>query len=651
MRNLKPKYKIDKFRGMSDNGGTFYIDGFSIENENGVMSLDESYHAKEIANKSTTNFSTLGNIMSKIYIYSLPSSSLSANTGYTLMFDGTNFYTSDSGTSNVYKGKIGGQVASGTYKPSYKPDLFQLPSGNILFTSSRHLGLIVRGTASASSTTQIKDSKGRDLSALGLSNSAPNNKVVNLKTGVEYTITSVSGDTINFSAGTQVSKDDEFMAFAYTRWDLNTDITVPAFAGQPSQEYWTRQIKQLAIGDKYYISNGNMLAWLADDETTLHTKHFEGENKGKLLPVGYQLIAFEVNGAATLVSAVDNVGRGHLLLWDGYSDGWLEIMNLDSAPTALSASSSGWVFLLDGVVYFTDGYNIKPLITWSEKSRDTAYNTTNFNGITSLNGTYYFCVKSSSNYSRSLNGVMVFNPNTGLSLFKTKANGIANKIPYSIDIKTEAILNSNYYTNPIIEVAGEGFYNQIQLHSPNTDSKDFRSFVYFIDFGDEVELNVASLSIKRSSKLPLTTRNTASKISVNYGDNTLPVISYGKANVTGVSEVTNVNGVLYPGVVGQEIEFTTGNVAGQRTFIQSISNANQSNETWAISPALSTTGNDCEYRAWCFKNGETKTISLGTLREQEDFPISFIGDKLWLEIVVNGVSNSFPISIDTISLS
>jgi len=657
MRNLKVKVIVDKFSGMNDNGGTFYIDGFNIENENGVMSIDESYSIQEIASTATANFSNLGNVMSKLYVYSLSGSTLAANTAYTLMFDGTYFYTTDSGTSSVYQGEIGGQTATGIYLPSKKPDLFQLPSGNILFTSSRHLGLIVRGLAkTGSGTTKIIDTDGRNFTTLGLSSTAPNNKVVNLKTGVQYTITSIStttetNDTLNFSAGTAVAENDEFMGFVYTKWDLNTDITVPAFSSQPAQQYWTRQIKQYSIGDKYYISNGNMLAWLDSDEITLTTEHIDGENKGKLLPVGYQLISYEINGATFLVSAVDNTGVGHLLLWDGSSDGWNGILNLDSAPNALHNSSSGWIFLLDGVIYFTDGYNIRPLITFPEKNRDSAYNTTNFNGITSLNNVFYFCVKSSNNSTRSLNGVLVFNPNSGLYLFKTKSNGIANKIPYCINVKTEANLALNYSTNPILEVAGNGFYNQVLFNTPSTDTKDFKSIVYFMNFKDEIELNMVSLSLKRSSKLPISLRNKASKISINYGNNTLPILSYGKANVTSTTAVANVNGDIYPGVTGQEIEFITGAVAGQRTFIQSIANAGEITETWVVSPALSDTGDDCEYRAWGLKNGSTKTINLDTFKKEETFPISFIGDKLWLEIVVNGVAGSFPVSINKILLS
>jgi hypothetical protein len=652
----KSKFNISKFSGMSGDGGTFYIDGFTIENENGIMSIDESYKITEVASTATTNFSNLGNVMAKIYVYSLTNSTLAATTAYTLMFDGTRFYTADSGTSNIYEGEIGGQTATGIYKPSKKPDLFQLPSGNILFTSSRHLGLIVRGLAkTGSGTAKIIDTDGRDLSTLGLSTVAPNNKVVNLKTGVQYTITSITttnetNDTLNFSTGTAVAENDEFMGFVYTKLDFNyvngisgDEVTIPNFAGQQSQEYWTRQINQ--YGNQYMISNGNYIALLANDEETFDATY-------KQLIVGFQLIAFNPNSVDNvLVSAVSNKGLGHLLLWDGSSDGWQQILNLDSAPNAVHNVGSGWSYLLDGVVYFTDGLNIQKLVSWAENSGKSAYNTTNFNGITSYNGVYYFCVEGSMSGDRSTHGVLVFNPQIGLTFFKTKANGIAYKIPYCIDVKTEASLSAIYSTNCILEVAGQGFYNQVLFNTPSTDTKDYHSYLTLVDLGQETQINQIWLNIKRGTKSVLGNRDLKNAtISVNYGNNYNPIMGYGKANITSTTAVANVNGDIYPGVVGQEIEFLTGNVAGQRTFIQSIENAGTITETWVISPALSTTGNDCEYRAWGLKNAETKTITLNDISKPVVFNTNFIGDKLWLEIIVRGTANSFPVSINNIMI-
>ena len=652
----EPKFKISKFSGMSADGGTFYIDGFNIENENGVMSIDESYNITEIASTATTNFSNLGDVMSKIYIYSLSGSTLAATTAYTLMFDGTYFYTTDSGTSSIYKGEIGGQVATGTYLPSKKPDLFQLPSGNILFTSSRHLGLIVRGLAkTGSGTTKIIDTNGRSFTTLGLSTTAPNNKVVNLKTGVEYTITLIStttstNDTLNFTTGTAVAENDEFMGFVYTKKDFNyvdgvsgAAVTIPNFAGQQLQQYWTRQINQ--YGNQYMISNGNYLALLAADESTMDATY-------KQLPFGEQVVAFNPNSIDNiLVSSFTNNGIGHLLLWDGANNGWQQILNVEAAPNAVHNTGSGWTYLLNGVVYYTDGLNIQNLITWSENNRKSAYNTTNFNGITSYNGVYYFCVSSQMSGDRSANGVLVFNPKIGFTFFKTKSNGIAYKTPYCIDIKTEASLSTIYSTNPILEVAGSGFYNQVSFNNSSTNEKDYHSYLTLIDLGQETQINQVWLNIKRGTKSVLANRNLKNTtISVNCGNNINPVLAYGKANVTSITAVANVNGDIYPGVIGQEIEFITGAVAGQRTFIQSVANAGAITETWVVSPALSITGNDCEYRAWGLKNAETKLITLSDISKPIMFSTNFLGDKLWLEIVVRGTANSFPVSINNIMI-
>jgi hypothetical protein len=650
----KPKYTISKFNGMNNAGGTFYVDGFNIENENGVLSLDESYTAVEVVNSSTTNFTDMGNIKAKIYLYSLTGSTINANTAYTLMFDGSNFFTTDSKASSAYSGKIGGLGTSGTYKYTEKPDLFQLPSGNILFTSSRHLGLIVRGLTKTASTTKIVDNGGRNLSALGLSSSAPNNKVVNLRTGAEYTISSISttnstNDTLNFSAGTTNLENDEFVAFVYTYKDFNyvngtdsTAVTIPNFAGQQVREYWARPIQ--LYGTQYMIGNGNYIAILANDEATIDTTY-------KALPSGHQLIDFKVNSFdSILVSSVDNQGRGHLLLWDGSSDGWQQILDLDSAPTAIKGSGSGWIYLLDGVIYYTDGLNIDPMITWPETSRKSAYNTTNFNGITSYNGVYYFCVAGSGLADRSSSGVLVFNPKSGLSLFKTKSNGVSFKTPYCIDVKTEANISATYSTNSIIEVAGQGFYNQITLNTSSTDTKDNKSIIYLSDLGQETQITEVWLNLKRSTKSTQTTRtNKNTTIVINYGNGSYPVYSYGKANITTTTAVANVNGDIYPGVVGQEIEFISGNVAGQRTYISSIANAGTVNETWVID-AVSTTGDDCEYRALGVKKSESKTITLDELSKPVRFPVNFFGDKLWLEIVIKGTANSFPVSINSIMI-
>ena len=50
---------LNKFTGMNGDGGIYYLDGFSVEKENGLTSLDENYRASEIVNSSTANYEIL----------------------------------------------------------------------------------------------------------------------------------------------------------------------------------------------------------------------------------------------------------------------------------------------------------------------------------------------------------------------------------------------------------------------------------------------------------------------------------------------------------------------------------------------------------------------------------------------------------------
>ena len=173
----KPKYSISKFSGMSDKGGTYYIDGFSVVKENGLTSLDESFTTTLKYDSSTTNFSNpaLANIVAIATLNDLKDSTLSYPFNLA-MDDNCQFFINPQYGTTPYQGYVGGLGSSGDFLFSQRPDLFQMLSGNIIFTSSRHLGLIIRGKVKAgSSTTTIIDSEGRNFTTLGLSTTGPNN--------------------------------------------------------------------------------------------------------------------------------------------------------------------------------------------------------------------------------------------------------------------------------------------------------------------------------------------------------------------------------------------------------------------------------------------------------------------------------------------
>ena len=402
---------LNKFTGMNGDGGIYYLDGFSVEKENGMTSLDENYLIIERVNSSTEGYENIGNIMSMLYVYPLTGSTITASEGYTLMMNSSSkFFLYDIFKSG-HRGEIGGIGSSGSYIFTQKPDMSILPSGNIIYSSGNHLGLMVRGLCkTGSGTTKIIDKAGRDFTTLGLSSSSPNNKVTNIKTGAQYTITSIStttatNDTLNFSAGTANSENDEFIAYVNTKWDLMSGVAHPQFIGQPITVYWSRPIRK--YGDEWFIANGNWIAKLASDESTI-AQNF------KQLPSGYQCQAIEVNGSDILISAVANNGSSHILMWDGFSDGWNTDVLVSRAPSALKAYKLGWVYLADGVIYYTDGRSIEELVSFpDDKNLEQASNPRAHNGIAIVGDTMYFAVHNP-NYNRGQNGVLVFNPKTGL---------------------------------------------------------------------------------------------------------------------------------------------------------------------------------------------------------------------------------------------
>jgi len=656
----QPKAVISKFSGMSDKGGMFYLDGFSIENENGLMSLDENYRTSESFNSGTTGYSALANIISIQNVYPLTDSRISASSGYRIvMDDSSKFYIYDL-FSSAKQGFIGGTSSSGSYLYCQKPDLFSLPSGNLIYTSSNHLGLMIRGLAkTGSTTTKIIDKDGRNFTTLGLSTSAPNNKVTNLKTGAEYTITTIStttatNDTLEFSASGALDnvENDEFIALVNTKWDLfksdgtsgGSTIPNPIFKGQPLPVYWSRPIRQ--YGDQYMILNGNYLALLNNDESTIDCSY-------KQLPVGFQALAFEVSGRDDiLVSAYDNKGQGYLLLWDGASEGWFPITKVSRPPSALKSYKNGWVYIADGSIYFTDGHTIEKLITFPDNTNLGAkHNTTTHNGIAVIDDVIYFAVRGQ-NQNRNYSGVLVFNPNFGLSFFKCKLNGVEFITPFCFYVNPNVSISSIFSTSNDLEIGCASSFNNLNEFQEG-NSKEFKSVVMLLNFEQDTQIKEVWLNLKRSVKKFFSARASKNcKISVNYGNGKYPILKYSQTGTNTTTTATNPNGAAYPGVVGEEIEFTSGAVAGQRTFITAITDPGTSSEVWTLSPAVSTaSASSSDLRVWSVKNGETKTLTLDDLDKPIRFNTNFMGSRMWLEIVITGVSNSFPVSIDDIILT
>ena len=92
-----------------------------------------------------------------------------------------------------------------------------------------------------------------------------------------------------------------------------------------------------------------------------------------------------------------------------------------------------------------------------------------------------------------------------------------------------------------------------------------------------------------------------------------------------------------------------GDNAGQRSFISSIDDPGTGSEVWNTSVgALST--NPTTVRMWGLKSQEQKTVNLSDMNKPVRFKTNFIGSKMYLEVLVRGNTNAFPVSIMGIQL-
>jgi hypothetical protein len=525
------------------------------------------------------------------------------------------------------------------------PDLLELPSGNLIFSSTNHLGLVIRGYCSTgSSTTKIVDGAGRNFETLGLSTTGTNNKVWNLKTGEVFTITSISttnstNDTLEFTAGTANTANDEFIAVVWDKWDLTTDI-IPVPTYSPNDK---RQIKQYA--DYFYVLNNRYLARLDSDESTFYNKSVVGENKGKELPVGHTAQCFDVNTDKILVSSRKSNGENFLLLWDGYADGWNNIIPISGDINDVKAYNSGWVFILEGTLYYTDGYSLSKLSNYNDtlklniNNHNLAINS--FNSIVVLKDSIYMASSPYYNSNRVKTGVYVYDFNYGWSFVPITFKGRMYNTPTSIFY--------NYIDNGI-DVGLSGGLSYISSNRANTSQYLNKSAIWMINLDEESQIFGVGLNISASTTRNISgfRANQKTKITVSIGDANKGLIYYYNGYINGTGNI--LTSLSYDPVdVGDEIIVIDrdSRIRGERTFVQSKSTLAEG-ISLTVSPHFSQNDNNPRsLQVLKLKKCDTKEISLGDLNREQMFfnPNPFFSNKLFVQITIQGITNSFPVSI------
>ncbi len=642
MRNLKPKIKIDKFSG-SGEGMLYYNEGFIAGNENGNSLLSEGYNSYKIFNSKDTNYSSfdsyekvlsMANVRTKIGGLDYQIGVTSSGKIITLR-DNTATYISDFwlGTG------LGRYQTSSNY-----PDIFELPSGNLMYTSSGSISFIVRGyCATGSSSTKIVDGEGRNFTTLY----GPT-KVINLRTGQVYTITDIStttsdDDTIEFSAvsGKTNNVNDEFLAISYNRMNFHENSLEAR-----------RQI--VSFADYFYILNQNWLSRIEGDEQTF-------TQKSKQLPSGQEALSISVNSGKMLISSTKSNSENYLLLWDGYSDGWNNWIKVSSEVYALQPYNNGWIYFIRGELFYTDGFSTQKLSSYVDNKKVglSKLAPKRFNAITEANGIIYMVASyngNSPNKNRSYTGVYACDLEGGWSFLNSF---IDNKL-YG---RPECIY---YYdnNNMALLVGMESGVSAIEINS-STNEYISKSFITYIELKEETQIYGVGLVITQNHNIEkdsLSSGGGKTDITVNIGDGKENLITYGsgaslQTSSVRVSKQSNdtaeIGDLIIPTNEFSVGAFNTGiPIRGERVYIKNIID-DSGYRYYEIEPNFTTNINNVmSFKLLKVKKCDRKVIDSSEFNREQMFFISkpLYTNKIFIEVVVHGITNSIPISITGINI-
>jgi hypothetical protein len=636
----QPKYRISNFT--KDN--VYWLNNslpIKVGNSNVICS---AFNSKKLYDNS--NIASLTNILN-IYGISETTGTLSI-TKKVFMIDGLgNIYMID--PTNTYYGLIHTSIDGAGVERSMYPDIMISPKGTILYTTAGFLGRasLFRAT-SASSTTLVVS--GTDFEALGFGSGTGVNKVYNITKRAEYTLTGSSGTTLSFDTQSPAPEDgDYFYAFQdnYSAMQLVDSTSSPDshFSGQGLPMYWDRQIRSL--DDRTFILNGNYLAMLSYDETTLTDDYQE-------LPLSTQATCMGVNNDLILIGGYVNNGGGKLMLYDGYSSYFKSIISTSSIPKSIVPYKSGWIVIfIDGEIRYTDGVDYKILSILPDRDIRKTSITIYGNSCLTMNDMLFIsCVNSESSVLttdkslRAKSGIHIYDIKNDVWSF-TRAidtSGLTALAPMALKI-----INSS--TNiPQIYYGKNKTIGYIDTNDNNTKKDIF--LVITLPKKEAIRLIDLNFGFSYNGDFNyLQNSDTTATVSVSACDGRNGLFAHNKADAT--STKTNIVPDIYKGraFINQEIQIinTTGGTmvnGDEYTYITAIENAGENNESWTVESLTSNFANDQSINTLGFVKGETKEITYSTINKDNTFRINdFYGDKLYLHIRIDGALDLYGINI------
>jgi len=622
--------RLASFAGMGDNG-LFWLEGARIAKVNGKDVISPRYDNATFIDATDTGFTSLSSPINAFSSFAYGGSAeldiLGIEKGNIFLFDPV--------VSGNHQGRIHELANSGSgtdqIADSNSAGIVTTENENILYTSANHLGLGYKLTAnSATSTSMTVSSPAFDFTAKGISTSAGSNKVFNLDSGEEYTITSISGgsnDTINFAApSTTPQAGDEFIVFADDKFKFNTELTVgQQFGNQDVSSNWQRQV--ILWEGSYYALNGNYLAKLDNDESTF-------SDTDQQFTVNMQGRCMATNGSWMLIGG-EIRSNGQLLLWDGSLGGWNNKVELSKPVDAIAPFKSGFLVLAGGKLYFTNGYTLE-LYAQIPDTINSDETNTGFDGMKVINDVVYVS-SSDSNRDRFRSGIYAHD-GRGFTYIPLS---VGSERAYLGTGGALAFIDDRiFYSNKVDDTTGSVSINRLS----DSGTKNW-NFIYYVDLQSDIGRQVSRIGLNLVPKMTELDQGAGNvDITVNIGDGSIPIWRQGQVKSGSSSTFINNNlGATRPATVGQEFVMSEDDVAGERSYIQSITFPGTSNEQWSISPALSATPADgTEIQLIGVKLiEETRTLDAQDITEEQRFDLNEFGnfDKIFIEVVVKSSSN------------
>ena len=530
---------------------------------------------------------------------------------------------SDSSVTSRDIGNIHAVSASGDIFPVDKPGINTTTNNNIFYTNAAYLGCAYLFKATSASATSLVVSGETFNTTYGIDDDSYNSKIYNITKGEAYTNTTATPtDTLGFSAATTTPEaDDVFMVFVDNAFSFGTPLDKGNhFASQDFPYLWARPIK--LSNNHYYILNGNYIARIdvSDNDATNSTM----DETWQRLYRGRQALCFDMNRENILVGT-EFRGSYELFLYNEYSFGALNSISLPAEPKSIIAYESGWLVLSGATLYYTNGSSLKELSALPDLEDGDSFANMSIKGM-SYKGDDVF-ISTSSISDRYGSGIFVYNFKNGWSFTPLGDDEGSHRG----DIDTGAIIN---YKNTIYAgyKTDNGSNNYVlgELYNSSGDKKKIGLLFHF-----QEQTAIKQVGITLSEIYDELAGRRETDVTVNYGNTRRPLhqTNLNLSDNNSANTLYPTSGLSYKANIGQKVLLTSGNIAGESTYITDINNEGTSSERWTISPLLSTLPSDSSkiIKYNLYKAG-TKTIDVNNIPQDIRFSTNFVGDIMYLEI-------------------